>query len=124
MIKRILALGLVLIMSLSLLACGAETTGKQAKYKSYEEIETAVQAQMETAGQTLSDEFQKTQTKMGDSFDGYVKSLTDIDAWYALCLSESNSLYAMLFEATTAYYHLIADAGIEEYKTWNDAMAD
>ena len=61
---------------------------------------------------------------MGDSFDGYVKSLTDIDAWYALCLSESNSLYAMLFEATTAYYHLIADAGIEEYKTWNDAMAD
>ncbi len=136
--KKFIAIILSIVIVASFASCGnnqQETNGqpsgsttkkssKVVKYKTFEEIETAIEEDETKTATDMKAEIEKINEKV-NNFDDYNKVLENIKKWYESSITAAKDFYARIREYTIAYYKMIAkDIGLKDYSEWNKAIKD
>ncbi|MCD8012906.1 MAG: hypothetical protein LUG99_06990 [Lachnospiraceae bacterium] len=139
--NKFICSSLLLALSLCLGACQANTspveedtepqtnveeTTIDASYNASDtdEMLTTISEMFSTASQNVTDAEGVLLETIGESYDSYIQSVSDITEFYENELNTADGLYSMMADISIDYFRCVSAQGLEDFDTWDDSLGD
>ena len=124
--RKVIAAALILVMILSLSACGETATvtkdGKKITAGTIEELEELIDKDLEETFAGLQGEFETLMSEI-DTYDKYIENIGKVESFYGRILSETQVMDIRLREYSICYTEIVMKSG-GSYEDRYDAIGD
>ena len=122
--KKMVGVLLVVIMTVTLVACGGK---EKVKYdnSSLKSILSSVEEEFSVTTEYLESELDKVFGKMGRTCEEYIKNQDKLTEWYSLAQTETEELFEKTITGSNDYFELMqATVDMEDYEEVYEVMEE
>lgn len=128
MVKKIMSIGIALLMILGLCSCGSANSDGAKKYGyDQNDLENMI-AFMGTTSEKhcgyIEERSGALTEELGETYESYLNNNAKITEFYTKAIADLDEVIIALDTVTNDYYQCVAKDHFSEYKIWNEAMED